>query len=114
MNDQDFYGATQTTISKQEVVELPASIKESPKASKEPFKGEDEPSDSQIGLIREAAQLSQTHSSDGKVYIVRGQNMFVVHSRDIQVTQNQDGTRSVTIKNASMIKYDENGQRITG
>ena len=74
---------------------------------------EDRPEDDQI-LALEAAKLkAKRYNLDNRIYIVRGFDMFVVHSSDVGMQKSADGSRNISIKNARMIKYTEDGKRIT-
>ena len=56
-----------------------------------------------------AKQESKSYKDDGKIYIVRGEDLFVIDSADIHVTRPVNGLRTITIKKAKMLKYSSDG-----
>lgn len=74
---------------------------------------EDRPEDDQQIALEAAKIKAKKYNLDSRIYIVRGYDMFCVHSSDIQMVKNPDGTRKITANNSRMIKYTEDGKRIT-
>ena len=79
----------------------------------DPLWQEDDKPEADQALVVDSARLkAKKYSLDNRIYIVRGYETFVVHSTDIQVVKNADGTREVHAKNAKMVKYGEDGARV--
>lgn len=74
---------------------------------------EDKPEDDQRLVIEAAKLKAKKYSLDNRIYIVRGYEIFCVHSSDIQMKKMPDGTRQITANNSRMIKYTEDGKRLT-
>lgn len=68
----------------------------------------------QAAVVIDAKKLAETFKEDRKVYIVRGTDMFVVHSSDIKVVKNEDGSRRIVVENGSMVKYENGVTRVLG
>lgn len=73
---------------------------------------EDKPIDDQRLAIEASRLKSKRYNLDNRIYIVRGYDVFVVHSDDIDVGKPEDGKRTIHIKDARMIKYTEDGRRL--
>ena len=74
---------------------------------------EDKPIDDQKIALEASRIKSKRYNLDNRIYIVRGYDVFVVHSDDIDVGKPTDGKRTIIAKDARMIKYTEDGRRIT-
>lgn len=66
----------------------------------------DKPQNPETTPLEVAKDLSKRYPLDKKIYIVRGDQLFVVHSKDVVVKLLDNGQRNITIKNAQMVKYD--------
>jgi len=78
------------------------------------WEDQDKPLDDQKVALEAARYKSKRYQLDNRVYIVRGYDMFVVHSDDIDMVRRKEGeitVRDISIKKATMIKYTEDGQR---
>lgn len=77
------------------------------------WQDEDKPAEDQ-DLALEAAKLkARKYNLDNRIYIVKGFDIFVVHSKDVKMERNAaEGTRNISIGNARMIKYTEDGKRV--
>lgn len=60
-----------------------------------------------------AREQAKTYPIDKQLYLVRGTDVFVIHSNDIQVSAPVNGERSITIKKAKLVKYTEDGRIIS-
>lgn len=88
----------------------------SPKEDREFYdiwQDDDKPLDDQKLALEFAKLKSKRYSLDNRVYIVKGCDVFVVHSNDIGMDRGADGLRNITIKNGRMVKYTEDGERQT-
>lgn len=72
---------------------------------------EDRPVDDQHLVLDSAKIKAKRYNLDNRIYIVRGYEMFVVHSDDIKVTKNVDGSRKILVESGKMVKYTEDGKR---
>lgn len=68
------------------------------------------PSPSLLGIAKEQ---SKNFPLDKKLYLVRGQDLFVIESNDILVEPPINGERTITIRKAKMVKYTNDGRIIS-
>lgn len=54
--------------------------------------------------LDEAKERGKNYQEDGKIYIVRGNDLFVVSSKNISVDLKPSGYRDISIKSARMVK----------
>lgn len=74
---------------------------------------EDKPEDDQHIALEAAKLKARKYNLDSRIYIVKGYDVFCVHSKDVKMERNaSEGTRNITIGNARMIKYTEDGKRV--
>lgn len=74
---------------------------------------EDRPVDDQRLALDAARLKSKKYNLDNRIYIVRGYDIFVVHSNDVGMEKGADGLRTITIRSSRMVKYAEDGSRQT-
>ena len=54
--------------------------------------------------LDEAIKKGEKYPETGKIFIVRGEQIFEVSSQDIKFDYKGEGIRDITIKNATMVK----------
>lgn len=74
---------------------------------------DDKPLDDQKIALDAARLKSKKYNLDNRIYVVRGYDIFVVHSTDVEMVRNEDGSRNIKIANGRMVKYTEDGKRLT-